>query len=183
MRPSSLLCAAAVLLGAALLLARRHHQQQQEQERRRFLSGRAPLPQYRAAPLVLVVDIGSSSVRASCYALLRDGGSDKRDAVPVWVLLEGSLQQLPLAAIDQHGEADIAQLAASVESLVDDVLAFLRSVGLASQLVGVGFSTFAMNLLGVNAVVRLVSSACLLPCPKPTGERMKEAHGPQSESD
>ncbi|TYZ54286.1 hypothetical protein PybrP1_009359, partial [[Pythium] brassicae (nom. inval.)] len=140
--------ALAAATGAALLLARRR---QQHQQRQRFLSGRAPSPQYRNAPLVLVVDVGSSSVRASCYAMVRDGDGDKRAAMPVWVLLEGSLQQLPLAAIDERGEADIAQLAASVESLVDDVLAFLRAAGLTSRLVGVGFSTFAMNLLGVNA--------------------------------
>lgn len=140
---------------AALLL---YFQQQQKKQQQRFRSGRAPLAQYRDAPLALVVDVGSSSVRASCFALLRGGDSDSQNEnePPTWTLLEGSLQQLPLAAIDARGEADIAQLAASVESVLDDALAFLRAAQLTSRLVGVGFSTFAMNLLGVNAAVRSV---------------------------
>ncbi|GMF29716.1 unnamed protein product [Phytophthora lilii] len=68
-----------------------------------------------------------------------------------WVLVDGSLQQQHVSSIDAHGEADCAQICASVEQILDRTMDFLRAAGLTQKLLGVGFSTFAMNVLGVDA--------------------------------
>ncbi|KAH7481729.1 hypothetical protein KRP22_015037 [Phytophthora ramorum] len=118
----------------------RSHQQRLQHED--FLRGLAQPQRYRGLPVVVVVDVGSSSIRASCFALV--SGAQ-------WVLIDGSLQQQHVTSIDVHGEADCAQISAAVERVLDHTMDFLRATDLTQKLVGVGFSTFAMNVLGVDA--------------------------------
>lgn len=142
---SSAAATAAAALALALgLLA---HQRGARRARAALLAGRAQPQRYRQAPVAVVLDVGSSSVRASCFALVRarDGGR------PEWVLIDGSMQQQHADAIDEHGEADARLLRETAERLVDGALDFLRAVDLADRVVGLGFSTFAMNVLGVDA--------------------------------
>ncbi|KAG3009804.1 hypothetical protein JG687_00001472 [Phytophthora cactorum] len=123
---------------ACAWLYRSHQQRLQHEE---YLCGLAQPQQYRGLPVVIVVDVGSSSIRASCFALVSEAQ---------WVLIDGSLQQQHVSSIDVHGEADGTKIAASVEKILDQTMDFLRATDLTQGLVGVGFSTFAMNVLGVD---------------------------------
>lgn len=115
---------------------------QQRLQYEAFVRGLAQPQQYRGLPVVVVVDVGSSSIRASCFALVAEAQ---------WTLIQGSLQQQHVSSIYAHGEADAAVIAATVEQILDRTMRFLRATDLAQKLVGVGFSTFAMNVLGVDA--------------------------------
>ncbi|RLN05681.1 hypothetical protein BBJ28_00012515 [Nothophytophthora sp. Chile5] len=140
------LVAAAAGAACAWAFARRLRRQRLEQEAYvALMRGLAEPHKYRDAPVVIVVDVGSSSIRASCFALV--AGAE-------WVVVNGSLQQQHLDSIDVHGEADSAHIAATVERILDQALAFLRATQLTGRIVGVGFSTFAMNVLGVDSKVR-----------------------------
>ncbi|KAG7386301.1 hypothetical protein PHYPSEUDO_000429 [Phytophthora pseudosyringae] len=119
-----------------------YRSRQQRLQRQEFQRGLVQPQRYRGLPVVVVVDVGSSSIRASCFALV---------SAAQWVLIDGSLQQQHVSSIDVHGEADGAEIAASVEQILDQTMDFLRVTDLAQRLVGVGFSTFAMNVLGVDA--------------------------------
>lgn len=141
-KTSVVLAAAAAASGA---LAYGYHAQRQHAAYAALLAGRAQPQRYRDAPIVIVLDIGSSSVRASCFALV-----SSRTAGAEWVLLDGSMQQQHADAIDEHGEADACRLEATAEKLLDGALEFLRVTELADRVVGVGFSTFAMNVLGID---------------------------------
>ncbi|ETL82158.1 hypothetical protein L917_17598 [Phytophthora nicotianae] len=120
-------------------LYRSHQQRLQHAE---YLRGLSQPQQYRGLPIVIVVDVGSSSIRASCFALVSEAQ---------WALIDGSLQQQHVSSIDVYGEADGAKIAASVEVILDQTMEFLRVTDLTQKIVGVGFSTFAMNVLGINA--------------------------------
>ncbi|KAF4323020.1 hypothetical protein BBO99_00003384 [Phytophthora kernoviae] len=125
----------------ALAFAYRSRQLRIQQAEEEFMRGLASTEQYRELPVCIVVDIGSSSIRASCWALAADAH---------WVLIDGSLKQQHQDSIDVHGEAEAAQIATTVEKVLDGALHFLRVAGLTHKLVGVGFSCFAMNVLGVD---------------------------------
>ncbi|KAK1936565.1 Gluconokinase [Phytophthora citrophthora] len=113
-----------------------------------YVRGLAQPQQYRGLPVVIVVDVGSSSIRASCFALVSEAQ---------WVLINGSLQQQHVSSIDVHGEADGAKIEASVEKILDQTMDFLRATDLTEKIVGIGFSTFAMNVLGVDAKGEMVT--------------------------
>ena len=133
-----LLTVSSSLVGGAWL----YRSYQQRLSHRKYLRGLVQPQQYRGLPVVIVLDIGSSSIRASCFALVSKGQ---------WVLLNNSLQQQHELSIDVHGEANCTKIEAIVEHVVDQTMAFLREVDLAQELVGVGFSTFSMNLLGIDS--------------------------------
>ncbi|DAZ92855.1 TPA: hypothetical protein N0F65_012471 [Lagenidium giganteum] len=148
MKTTAATTAAAVVSLTALGVAvagRLLHVHRKKEEHAQLLRGVAQPQRYRASPVVIVIDIGSSSVRASCFALVRDG--DRAE----WVLVAGSMKQTPLDCIDQHGCAQIAPVAQAVEEAMDHAVEFLRVTGLAANVAGVGFSTFVMNFLGVDA--------------------------------
>ncbi|OWZ03481.1 Glycerol kinase [Phytophthora megakarya] len=136
-------------LVAAVSAAWIYRSRQQRLQHAAYLRGFAEPQQYRGLPVVIVVDVGSSSIRASCFALVSEAQ---------WVLINGSLQQQHVSSIDVHGEADGDQIAATVEQILDHTMAFLRFTNLTQTLVGVGFSTFAMNVLGVDAKGKAVTS-------------------------
>ncbi|KAL3657283.1 hypothetical protein V7S43_017791 [Phytophthora oleae] len=130
---------------ACVWLYRSHLQRLQYHE---YLRGLAQPQQYQGLPVAIVVDVGSSSIRASCFALVSEAQ---------WVLINGSLQQQHVSSIDVHGEADGAKIEASVEKILDQTMDFLRATDLTEKLVGVGFSTFAMNVLGVDAKGKMIT--------------------------
>ncbi|ETV88969.1 hypothetical protein, variant 7 [Aphanomyces astaci] len=92
------------------------------------------------AHAILVVDIGSSSVRASAYVLRGD----------TWTLVPGSLHQLKMRALANDGTALVHVIQQAVERVKDLTVAWLTQQG-AFRIVGVGFSCFAMSLVGVNS--------------------------------
>ncbi|KAG1692867.1 hypothetical protein DVH05_024157 [Phytophthora capsici] len=130
---------------ACAWLYRSHLQRLQYKE---YVRGLAQPQQYQGLPVVIVVDVGSSSIRASCFALVSEAQ---------WVLINGSLQQQHVSSIDAHGEADGFKIEASVEKILDQTMDFLRATDLTERLVGVGFSTFAMNVLGVDTKGKMVT--------------------------
>lgn len=138
--------ASLLLLTAAAAGGYAHHRSQtKHREYVALVRGLAQPDKYRGSPITIVLDVGSSSVRASCFALVQ--GRE-------WVMLDGSLQQMHMDAVNAQGEADMAQIEHVIEALLDRVMVFLRAIGLTSQIVGVGFSTFVMNLLGIDDQVR-----------------------------
>ncbi len=89
-----------------------------------------------AAELILVIDLGSSSVRASAYRTdgeRLDGATGSR-----------TVQQ------DADGTFDPELLTRLTESAVDDCLASLRGRQRDFRLIGVAWTSFAMSLLGVD---------------------------------
>ncbi len=89
-----------------------------------------------AAELILVIDLGSSSVRASAYRTdgeRLDGATGSR-----------TVQQ------DADGTFDPELLTRLTESAVDDCLASLRGWQREFRLIGVAWTSFAMSLLGVD---------------------------------
>ncbi|KAF1329894.1 Carbohydrate kinase fggy, partial [Globisporangium splendens] len=153
---------AAVLASAALATAQysRRKKQREAAAYVALMRGLAQPQRYRDAPIVIVVDVGSSSIRASCFALVPHPSSTSSTTSNArasngnsgveWVLINGSLQQLHSDCIDANGETDILQVAAKVETVVDGALQFLRTTQLTHKIVGVGFSTFVMNILGID---------------------------------
>lgn len=147
MQPPKVL-ASLLLLTAAVAGGFAHHRKQtQHHEYVALVRGLAKPDKYRGSPITIVLDVGSSSVRASCFALV---DSNNEGEGREWVMLDGSLQQMHMDAVNAQGEADMAQIEHVVEALLDRVLIFLRAIGLTSQIAGVGFSTFVMNLLGID---------------------------------
>ena len=63
------------------------------------------------------------------------------------------MQQRAIDCIDHRGEADIGSITLNVEELLDRIVFFLRASKLQGSIVGLGFSTFVMNLLGVDEEV------------------------------
>ncbi|OQS00638.1 hypothetical protein ACHHYP_20124 [Achlya hypogyna] len=102
----------------------------------------AQLEEYEKAKeaTIVVVDIGSSSVRASAYVFVRGE----------WVAVEGSLRQQPMRALQPNGTANMSLIQAAVECVLDGTTAWL-SKQKAYTVVQVGFSSFAMSLVGVNS--------------------------------
>lgn len=98
-----------------------------------------PTPSTPAPPLVLSLDIGTSSIRASLW---------DREGNPVAGL--AAKTTYPLNVTDDGGvEAREADLVASAADAIDQVLA---AVGpLAGQIGGVGMCSLASSLLGVDA--------------------------------
>ncbi|CAI5712377.1 unnamed protein product [Peronospora destructor] len=137
------LLAASSLVCAWLYRSRKQRLQCENHQR-----GRAQPQQYRGCPIVIVIDVGSSSIRASCFALVSEAH---------WVLIDGSLQQQHESSINVYGEANCATISSIVEQLLDRTMAFLRATDLTQELVGVGFSTFVMNVLGIDLEGKVVT--------------------------
>jgi len=96
-------------------------------------------------PLVLAIDVGTSSVRAGLY-----------DARAHRVLGTAAPEPHSLAGgADGGAEASAEELAACVERVVDEVLASAR--GVAGPIAAVGMDTLAATLLGVDGEGRPVT--------------------------
>ncbi|EQC40890.1 hypothetical protein SDRG_01955 [Saprolegnia diclina VS20] len=89
---------------------------------------------------IVVVDIGSSSVRASAYVCVRGA----------WIAVDGSLCQEARGAIGADGTADMGSIQASVERVLDGTIGWLTTQR-AYVVKAVGFSAFGMSLVGVDA--------------------------------
>lgn len=142
--------AVAVAAASAYTIYKRH---QTAKHYASIVAGLAEPHKYKDA-LVIVVDVGSSSIRASLYALVRKARyeTNEKPQEVEWVMLRGSMQQLVLEDImDSNGEADIYRIENAVEAVIDRVLKYIRAAGLEEQVMGIGFSTFVMNFLGVDA--------------------------------
>ena len=95
--------------------------------------------------LILCVDVGSSSVRASLYETRGDGA-----VRPV----RGMLCRQPLQAMDERGRADCDALRLAIESAMDALLALKARERCRNPVCTVAFASFAMNLVGLDAAGR-----------------------------
>ncbi len=90
-------------------------------------------------PLILALDIGSSSARAA----LVDGGGQR---IP-GSLVHANYRQDTMSS--KYGSLDPQELLASVEALIDQIVAKLD--GAKVEISGVGISTFWHSIMGINS--------------------------------
>ncbi|CAM9646424.1 unnamed protein product, partial [Ectocarpus fasciculatus] len=119
----------------------------------------------------LVVDIGSSSIRCTAFAVAKapqaaesDHSTDDR----CLSLVPGSVQRVATEPFD-GGNADVASIVSGVNDVVDRCIVYLRKLGV-RKIAKVGFSSFAMNLCGVDGDGRVVTPAYTYASVAPTDE-------------
>lgn len=110
--------------------------------------------------IILVVDAGSSSVRCTSYALLDDAHrhSGKSKEVPLSLQppiesIEGMHHAIQMTSvIPNTGYIRINEVLDAIDLCVDEVLRLLRQTitGGSYNIIALGFSTFVMNLVGVD---------------------------------
>jgi ribulose kinase len=121
--------------------------------------------------VLVALDIGSSSLRCSAYELLEDG--EHKGVVEI---LEGCSVQTKFRsirpttgriALNQQAAGDddsSASLLDEIDKCVDECLKILRDKHQENgfTIVGFGFSTFVMNLIGVDETGRPVDEEATL---------------------
>ena len=90
----------------------------------------------RATDLILVIDLGSSSVRASAYRTDGERLEDASESRPVHQAADGTFDPVALTRM--------------TEEVVGECLASLRDRQRDFRLLGVAWTSFAMSLLGVD---------------------------------
>ncbi|KAL7552236.1 hypothetical protein ACHAWF_015468 [Thalassiosira exigua] len=111
--------------------------------------------------VILAIDAGSSSIRCTGYehrGVGGDGGPSDGGASPSRApvrALEGVCHAVPMASVVPNaGHIRVDEVLSAVDECVDEVLRKLReesSPHCSCRVVAVGFSTFVMNLVGVDA--------------------------------
>ena len=98
--------------------------------------------------VILALDVGSSSARCSAYRILKD------DPTTVQALNDCSAQRKIRSVQPNTGKIKLTgedcSLLDEIDACVDTTLQALRDNGESFQVVGLGFSTFVMNLVGVD---------------------------------
>jgi len=133
------------------------------------------------AGVILALDVGSSSVRCSAYSNDRGAQSAGRaTSSSACCLLLLASSRRTRRSVDFQGriawtteeeeEGEQSNLLDVLDACVDDVLAQLREKkNMTTKIQAVGFSTFAMNLIGVNQLGDVLgedatmSYACQIP--------------------
>ena len=118
--------------------------------------------------IILAIDAGSSSVRCIGYKYHGDNKEDTHDIdndnindnqliSPLVTAMDGISHTLSMSAIDPNtGHIHIQQVLSAIDECVDEVLCLLRSTqdntssNDGYQIIAIGFSTFVMNLVGVD---------------------------------
>jgi hypothetical protein len=134
-------------------------QQKEKQLRKKLLTGLGDPTQYKGFPIVVVVDIGSSSIRTIAYTAVNLCHLQNKSSCTYrqneWVLINGSISQKQLQSIDFNGNADLEVIVKTVEEMMDQTLYKLGLMDLTSSIIGVGFTSFVMNILGVDENVSI----------------------------
>jgi gluconokinase len=102
--------------------------------------------------IIITIDVGSSSVRSSAYAL-HSGGTLSSPSMASASRPKRSVQP-NTGKIVLKGVGDSPSLMDLVDQCVDETLQKLRELFGRDQqweVLGIGFSTFVMNLVGVSA--------------------------------
>ena len=141
------------------------------------------------AGVILSLDVGSSSVRCSafeiCWAASEQKGEHRASKISSCVASSRRLRR----SVDSQGriawrngpDSEAANLLDVIDECVDEVLTHLQqNHGLdGKRIKGVGLSTFAMNLVGVNRLGKVIgevatmSYACQIPEVNAEVEKLK----------
>ena len=105
--------------------------------------------------LVLALDIGSSSVRCRAY----DRAARHVSSTP-----ENPPLHARTYSLGSDGTMDVAEVGAAADAVVDDCLADLRRLSGEARIPGVGISSLAMSLVGVDAAGRPVTPGFTYAC-------------------
>jgi len=119
--------------------------------------------------IILAIDAGSSSVRCTGYEYHGDNKEDSQhidnndinndpSSSPLVIAMDGISHTISMSAINPNtGYIHIQQVLSAIDECVDEVLCLLRSTDNNNtsssdgyQIIAVGFSTFVMNLVGVD---------------------------------
>ena len=118
--------------------------------------------------IILAIDAGSSSVRCRGYEYHGNNTENTQDIdidnnninyiqslSPLVTAMDGICHTISMSAIDHNtGHIHIQQVLSVIDKCVDEVLSLLRSThnntSNGYQIIAVGFSTFVMNLVGVD---------------------------------
>lgn len=104
-------------------------------------------PQVR---VLIAVDAGRSSVRAACYQC-RDARAEGDEPQSLVRAMEGIVHIAPVqSVIPGTGHVRVREVMGAIDECVDRILQLLRRSSFGYRVAGVGLSTFAMNLIGVD---------------------------------
>ena len=106
-------------------------------------SGSRPQPEHRQNDLILAIDLGSSSVRASAYRMDGERLEDASDYRPTEQAVDGTF--------------DPAALTALTEEVISECLARVRRLRGGHRFVAVAWTSFAMSWIGVDGSGRPIS--------------------------
>jgi sugar (pentulose or hexulose) kinase len=118
--------------------------------------------------LILCIDIGTSSIRCSAFEILQPSSGRHDPSSNLVAFVSGSLSSKRISCIEprtgniniypyhtSNGSQDAdnhSSIFDVIDSCVDETLTFLRchSSYSSSSILGMGFSSFVMNLIGVD---------------------------------
>ena len=146
--------------------------------------------QKQQTPIILAIDAGSSSIRCTAYEYhefqsqnyyARDGSldekSDSSSSSPIIGSLENASHSIQMTSvIPNSGFIRINEVLTAVDECIDEVLRLLR-LAIADQsyeVIAIGFSTFVMNLIGVDEYGEPVGDTATLSYACNRGEVVRE---------
>lgn len=124
--------------------------------------------------VILAIDAGSSSIRCIGYEYLNNSQEDElfseqqRPSSPSPQLvraIEGIAYTIPMqSVIPNTGHIRIHKVLTAIDECIDEVLLLLRHnmPGSSYEVVAIGFSTFVMNLVGVDVYGEPVGESATL---------------------
>ena len=112
--------------------------------------------------VLIAVDAGRSSVRAACYQY-RDARAEGDEPRSLVRAMEGIVHIAPVqSAIPGTGHVRVREVMGAIDECVDRILRLLRRSSFGYRVAGVGLSTFAMSLIGVDMSGNPVGDAATL---------------------
>ena len=110
--------------------------------------------------VIIAVDLGSSSVKCSAYAFSNknesNNGESRLSSSPPVMAISGAHASKSMRAVCPHtGHIEnVNELLVAADQCLENVLSVLHSSKDKNEykIVAVGFSSFSMNLVGINAI-------------------------------
>jgi hypothetical protein len=130
--------------------------------------------------LILALDIGTSSIRCSAYQILEPSlESEEEEGTPYVQYVSGSLCSKTISLITKSGKINLFPLQHEtgnsdsssnpsvfdiIDTCVDETLSLLRLHPSYSSfhIIGLGFSSFVMNLVGVDSLGNIIDPLATL---------------------
>jgi gluconokinase len=111
----------------------------------------------RSCRVIIALDIGSSSARCSAY-YLQDNSSDNESIVASVETVPECSASLPISSVQSlTGKIfRLQELLDAIDAIVEETIQKIRENVESFEIVGVGFSSFVMNMVGVDAQGKVV---------------------------